>query len=122
MRTGLKIGYVDDIEMFYNIWNPYQIKYDCNIDRRFDNSKINRATNNKLQYTLVAEGINKCLKKFIESPEWRNINWKLNFWMDNITGTKFDTFYFESMGNKFIQRGKPRRFGLTVRLNFNSAN
>lgn len=35
-----------------------------------------------------AEGINKCLKKFIESPEWRNINWKLNFWMDNITGEK----------------------------------
>lgn len=32
--------------------------------------------------------INKCLKKFIESPEWRNINWKLNFWMDNITGEK----------------------------------
>ena len=28
------------------------------------------------------------LKKFIESPEWRNINWKLNFWMDNITGEK----------------------------------
>ena len=82
------IKYVDDIEMFYNIWNPYQIKYDCNIDRRFDNSKINRATNNKLQYTLVAEGINKCLKKFIESPEWRNINWKLNFWMDTITGEK----------------------------------
>ena len=82
------IKYVDDIEMIYNIWNPYQIKYDCNIDRRFDNSKINRATNNKLQYTLVAEGINKCLKKFIESPEWRNINWKLNFWMDNITGKK----------------------------------
>ena len=47
---------------------------------------------------------------------------ELEAWMDNITGAKFDTFYFESMGNKFIQRGKPRRFGLTVRLNFNSAN
>ena len=47
---------------------------------------------------------------------------ELEAWMDNITGTKFDTFYFESMGNKFIQRGKPRRFGLTVRLNFNSAH
>lgn len=27
-------------------------------------------------------------EKFIESPEWRNINWRLNFWMDNITGEK----------------------------------
>ena len=82
------IRYVDDIEMFYNIWNPYQIKYDCNIDRCFDNSKINRVTNNNLQYTVFTEGVNKCLKKFIESPEWRNINWRLNFWMDNITGEK----------------------------------
>lgn len=45
---------------------------------------------------------------------------ELEAWMENITGKEFDTFYFESMGNKFIQRGKPRRFGLTVRLNFNS--
>lgn len=45
-------------------------------------------TNNNLQYTVFTEGVNKCLKKFIESPEWRNINWRLNFWMDNITGEK----------------------------------
>lgn len=82
------IKYVDDIEMFYDVWNPYQIKYDCNIDRCFDNSKINSATNSKLQYTIFTEGANRCLKKFIAAPEWRNINWKLNFWMDNITGEK----------------------------------
>lgn len=46
---------------------------------------------------------------------------ELEAWMDNITGTKFNTFYFESMQNQFLQRGKPRRFGLTVRLNFNSS-
>lgn len=40
------------------------------------------------EYTVFTEGVNKCLKKFIESPEWRNINWRLNFWMDNITGEK----------------------------------
>lgn len=50
------IKYVDDIEMFYNIWNPYQIKYDCNIDRRFDNSKINRATNNSVVTKDVPKG------------------------------------------------------------------
>ena len=36
----------------------------------------------------ICEIRNVLLKKFIESPEWRNINWKLNFWMDNITGEK----------------------------------
>ncbi len=42
-------------------------------------------------------------------------------WMENVTGTKFDTFYFESMSNRFLQRGKPRRFGVTVRLEFGAS-
>ena len=41
-------------------------------------------------------------------------------WAENLTGTKFDVFYFESMGNRFVQKGKPRRFGVTLRLNFGS--
>lgn len=82
------VKYVDDIEMFYDIWNPYQIKYDCDIDRCFDNSKIVSATNNKLQYTAFTEGINRCLKEFVVSPTWRSINWNLNFWMDDITDEK----------------------------------
>lgn len=46
-------------------------------------------------------------------------NWLgLEAWMENVTGTKYDTFFFESLGNRFLQRGNPRRFGLTVRLNF----
>lgn len=48
-------------------------------------------------------------------------NWLgLEAWMENLTGTKYDTFFFESLGNRFLQRGNPRRFGLTVRLNFDS--
>lgn len=42
-------------------------------------------------------------------------------WIENATGTKFDTFYFESMGNRFLQRGKPRRFGVTLRMEFNAS-
>ena len=42
-------------------------------------------------------------------------------WMENVTGTKFDTFYFESMSNRFLQRGKTRRFGVTVRLEFGAS-
>lgn len=46
---------------------------------------------------------------------------ELEAWIDNISGTKYDTFFFESIGNKFLQRGKPRQFGATVRLKFNGA-
>lgn len=49
-------------------------------------------------------------------------NWlSVEAWMENVTGTKFHTFYFESIGNRFVQRGKPRRFGFTVRMNFDAA-
>ncbi len=41
-------------------------------------------------------------------------------WVENVTCTKFDTFYFESMGNSFVQRGKPCRFGFTLRMNFDA--
>ncbi len=41
-------------------------------------------------------------------------------WGENLTATKFDVFYFKSMGNNFLQRGKPIRFGLTLRFNFDS--
>lgn len=48
--------------------------------------------------------------------DWMDIE----FWMDNVTGTRYDVFYFKSMENRFIQRGAPRRWGLTIRYNFNS--
>lgn len=88
--TGKEFGirYVDNIERFYEIWNMYQIKYDCNVNRCFDNSKIDRITNNKIQYTEFSEGSDRCLRQFITSPAWRSVNWKLNCWMNNITGEK----------------------------------
>lgn len=45
--------------------------------------------------------------------------WDLQIWGENLTDTKFNTFYFMSMGNEFLQRGKPIRGGVTVRFNFN---
>lgn len=46
------------------------------------------------------------------SLEWEYI--KLQLWGRNLTGTKYDVFYFRSMGNDFLQHGKPRELGATV--------
>lgn len=43
--------------------------------------------------------------------------WSVSLWADNITATKFSTFYFKSIGNVFIQRGAPREFGAALRIN-----
>jgi len=44
--------------------------------------------------------------------EWQYV--QLQLWSRNLTGTKYDVFYFRSMGNDFLQRGKPRELGATV--------
>lgn len=47
------------------------------------------------------------------------LKWKyaqIELWGRNLTGTQYDVFYFRSMGNDFLQRGKPRELGATVRF------
>lgn len=47
------------------------------------------------------------------------LHWKyvqLELWGRNLTDTAYNVFYFRSMGNDFLQRGKPRELGATVRL------
>ena len=39
-------------------------------------------------------------------------------WMENITGTKYDTFFFTSLQSNFVQRGNPRTYGVTLRYEF----
>jgi hypothetical protein len=40
----------------------------------------------------------------------------LTLWGENLTNTKYSTFYFESIGNKFVQRANPWSIGATLRL------
>ena len=43
--------------------------------------------------------------------------WSLGLWGRNLTGTTYNVFYFKSIGNEFVQRGRPRTFGITLTLN-----
>lgn len=38
-------------------------------------------------------------------------------WVRNLNSVSYDTFYFVSMGNEFLQRGRPREIGMTLRIN-----
>lgn len=44
-------------------------------------------------------------------------DWSVQLWGKNLTSTKYHTFYFMSMGNEFLQRGKPLQGGVTLRFN-----
>ncbi len=44
-------------------------------------------------------------------------NYSLILWGENLTDAEYDTFYFVSISNAFLQHGKKRQTGITLRLN-----
>ncbi len=40
----------------------------------------------------------------------------LTLWGENLTNARYNTFYFVSIGNTFVQRARPVTFGVTLRL------
>lgn len=57
-------------------------------------------------YALLAANITLNMKYF-----------SIELWGKNLTATKYNTFYFVSMGNAFLQSGKPITFGVNLNLN-----
>ena len=45
--------------------------------------------------------------------QWKN--WEFKAWGKNLTDTSYHTFYFKSMGNEFLQRGRGIEGGISVR-------
>ncbi|MCM1518849.1 MAG: TonB-dependent receptor [Pseudoflavonifractor sp.] len=54
------------------------------------------------------------------SVMFRHDRYSLDLWAENFSDTKYNVFYFVSISNAFLQRGKPRQVGLTLRLDFES--
>lgn len=44
-------------------------------------------------------------------------NYSIDLWGRNLSDKSHDVFYFKSMGNEFVQRGRPRTFGITLNIN-----
>lgn len=47
----------------------------------------------------------------------RASHWELALWGRNLTDTRYDVFHYESIGHKFLQRGRGISGGITLRLN-----
>ena len=47
---------------------------------------------------------------------FRAEEWNVKLWCKNLFNTSYDTFYFMSIGNSFVQRSQPRTFGVTFNM------
>lgn len=54
---------------------------------------------------------------FNASVRLEHKNYTLDFWGENLTDKAYDIFYFESIGNRFVQRSRPRLLGVTLSIN-----
>ena len=43
---------------------------------------------------------------------------RFDLWVKNAFNEKYNTFYFESMGNSFAQKGRPMQFGISTKVCF----
>ena len=51
------------------------------------------------------------------SIRFEHRRWSLGVWGRNLTEIDYNVFYFKSIGNEFVQRGRPRTFGITLNIN-----
>ena len=51
------------------------------------------------------------------SKKYDHRRYALDLWGRNLGGEQYDVFYFKSMGREFVQRGRPRTFGITLSIN-----
>jgi outer membrane receptor protein involved in Fe transport len=45
-------------------------------------------------------------------------SFELGIWGSNLLDTNYEAFYFESLGNKYVQTGNPLHFGINLSINF----
>ncbi len=77
-----------------------------------------------IQYNMLSDIFwtedNTVLQPFyglLNAQIWYNHNiFSVGLWGKNLTQTKYHTFYIESLGNKFVQDGKPFQFGFSILL------
>ena len=51
------------------------------------------------------------------SVRFEHKHYSLDIWGRNLGGAHYNVFYFKSIGNEFVQRGRPRTFGITLNIN-----
>ena len=65
----------------------YQFIYDRMFNRTFDNSKISQYLDTD-GFMNVENGLNQCLEKFLENPQFKRINWQQQAQMDKMCNEK----------------------------------
>ena len=80
-----KVIYADKCQKLKFKESRYQVIYCRYFNRRFDNSKISKYCDVGT-FTPPEEGLVKCLNEFLDNPQFRPVDWRLEAVSDRISG------------------------------------
>ena len=111
--SGKRVPYAPANTLFASViwhtpWHPAGLRTELNATVRGAGDIMWSEENSISQSFYVLPGASFTL---------RADKWTLKLWGENLSNTRYNTFYFLSMGNSFTQRGNPITFGATFRLN-----
>lgn len=102
--TGIrmKIALSDNIEEFYRFWPTALIKYDRMYNRSFDCSKLMECLEKGDSFTFKPynEGIERCIKNFLEKPVWSGKYIEYEAWSDKVLNERTPVFSIPGKRNK----------------------
>ncbi|WP_147566353.1 NAD-dependent epimerase/dehydratase family protein [Clostridium tyrobutyricum] len=76
--------------------NEYQVKYDRLFNRVFDNSKADKLCNEKIMYVDMREGLERCLREYINSKPVGGLSPRIEAYFNRITGERTSSSEFAS--------------------------
>lgn len=66
--------------------NQYQVRYDRLYNRTFNSFEIKNIAGSSFNFSNSQEELIKCLERFLSNPQFKNINWVTQAYMDRLTG------------------------------------
>lgn len=105
--------FMTDKAVSFKCGNKYQIIYCRYFNRRFDNTKISRFVKQS-GFVDAKEGLRKCLGEFLEHPEFKNINWRLEALNDIAAGERTPISEINGVKGKMIYLMSRNHFDFMV--------
>ena len=122
------ISYNDNKEDFAGKYIPYvpqhtlfaSVQYTINLNSSFfDSICINVNTNGAGSiYWNEQNSLSQPFYALLGSEiRFENDKFNVSLWGRNICNKDYNTFYFKSMGNEFVQQARPQTYGITLNIN-----
>lgn len=110
---NIKIRYIDDSKPIYEaMGNKYQIIYDRQFNRRFDNTKFLQTVGN-YEFAEPENGLERCLIEFLHNPKFKTVSYSSMAQMDKLAKERTGLLEipgFKQKGKYIIQRYFPNKF------------